>query len=183
MAAPAPCTVLASGVDLEQFTPGSARDARRALRVDQKARLILYVGRFAEGKGLDTLLEAFRTLRTVVPDASLALVGSGPLQAWLERRILADGIARSVRMAGEVPHHVVPQWMRAADVVVLPSQAEGLPNVARAAPACGCPVVATPVGDLPDLVHPDVGRLVPPGNPDTLADAIVDVLGRRWDPA
>src|SRR5262245_29377696 len=99
MAGGAPCTVLPSGVDLELFTPGDACDARRALHVDADTRLILYVGRLAIGKGLDTLLEAFRALRATVPDASLALVGSGPLHAWLERRVLAAGLAGRVRLA------------------------------------------------------------------------------------
>lgn len=183
MAGGAPCTVLPGGVDLEHFAPGSARDARRALGVDQGARLILYVGRLADGKGLDTLLEAFRALRTAVPDALLALVGSGPLHARLERRVLAGGMARSVRLAGEAPHQAIPQWMQAADVVVLPSEAEGLPNVVREALACGRPVVATPVGDVPRLLSADAGRLVPPANPAALADAIAGVLARRWDPA
>jgi teichuronic acid biosynthesis glycosyltransferase TuaC len=179
----APCTVLPGGVDLEHFAPGSARDARRALGVDEDARLILYVGRLAGGKGLDTLLEAFRALRTTVPNAVLALVGSGPLYTRLERRVLAGGFARSVRLAGEAPHQAVPQWMRAADVIVLPSEAEGFPNVVREALACGRPVVATPVGDLPRVLTADTGRLVPRRDPAALADAIAGVLAQRWDPA
>jgi glycosyltransferase involved in cell wall biosynthesis len=179
----APCTVLPSGVDLEHFAPGSARDARRALRVAEEVRLILYVGRLVDGKGLDTLLEAFGVLRTAVPNALLALVGSGPLHARLERRVLADGMARSVRLAGEAPHQLIPQWMQAADVVVLPSEAEGMPNVVREALACGRPVVATPVGDLPRLLSAEAGLLVPRTDPAALADAIAAVLARRWDPA
>ena len=179
----APCTVLPGGVDLEHFVPGSTRAARRALGVDQGARLILYVGRLVDGKGLDTLLAAFRSLRAAVPDALLALVGSGPLRARLERRVLADGMARSVRLAGEVSHQAIPQWMQAADVVVLPSMAEGMPNVVREALACGRPVVATPVGDVPRVLSADSGRLVPPADPSALANAIVEVLVRHWDTA
>src|SRR5262249_30539478 len=54
-----PCTVLPNGVDLEQFAPGNARDARRALGIAEDARVILYVGRLADGKGLESLIEAF----------------------------------------------------------------------------------------------------------------------------
>ena len=183
MAGGAPCAVLPGGVDLQLFASGDAREARRALQVDQDARLILYVGRLALGKGLDTLLEAFRALRATVPDALLALVGSGPLRAWLERRILADGLDRWVRLAGEAPHQAIPHWMRAADVVVLPSEAEGMPNVVREALACGRPVVATPVGDVPRLLSADAGRLVPPNDPAALADAVAGVLARGWDTA
>jgi len=179
----AACTVLPNGVDLERFAPGSTRGARRALGVAEDARLVLYVGRFADGKGLDTLLEAFGTVRAALPEALLALVGSGPLHVRLERRILADGIARSVRLPGEAPHEAIPRWMQAADVVVLPSEAEGMPNVVREALACGRPVVATAVGDVPRLVTADAGRLVPPSDPAALADAIANVLARPWDPA
>ena len=126
--------------------------------------------------------EAFGVVRTAVPNAWLALVGSGPLQARLERRILADGMARSVRLPGEAPHEVIPRWMQAADVVVLPSEAEGMPNVVREALACGRPVVATPVGDVPRVLSSDAGVLVPPGNPAALADALATVLARPWDP-
>jgi glycosyltransferase involved in cell wall biosynthesis len=178
----ASCTVLPNGVDLEHFALGSARDARRALGIAENARVILYVGRLAHGKGLDTLLEAFGTLHTTVPTAQLALVGSGPLHARLERRVLATGMARSVRLTGEAPHEDIPRWMQAADVVVLPSEAEGMPNVVREALACGRPVVATPVGNVPGVLSPDAGVLVPPGDPAALANALATVLARRWDP-
>ena len=183
VASAAPCTVLANGVDLERFTPGSAVDARRALGLNLQAPLALYVGRLAEGKGLDTLLDAFAALRALVPAARLVLVGTGRLRAHLERRVLAAGLALAVRFAGEVPHHAVARWIRAADVLVLPSEAEGFPNVVREALACGRPVVATTVGDLPRVVTPAAGRLVAPADPAALAWAIAHVLSERWDPA
>jgi len=119
---------------------------RRALGLNLQAPLALYVGRLAEGKGLDTLLDAFAALRALVPAARLVLVGTGRLRAHLERRVLAAGLALAVRFAGEVPHHAVARWIRAADVLVLPSEAEGFPNVVREALACGRPVVATTAG-------------------------------------
>ena len=118
-----------------------------------------------------------------MPPARLVLVGTGRLRAHLERRVLAAGLALAVRFAGEVPHHAVAKWMRAADVLVLPSEAEGFPNVVREALACGRPVVATAVGDLPRVVTPAAGRLVAPADPAALAWAIAHVLAQRWDPA
>jgi len=183
VAGTAACTLLEDGIDLEHFAPGCARNARRALGIDADTRLVLYAGRLVDGKGLDTLLDAFGLLRATVPHAMLALVGSGRLLTALERRAVAQGQGDAVRVVGEVAQRRIADWMRAAEVVVLPSEAEGFPNVVREALACGRPVVATPVGDVPRVLTADAGRLVPPRDPAALAHAIADVLGKRWDAA
>jgi len=145
--------------------------------------VVLYAGRLVDGKGLDFLVDAFGLLRATVPNAMLALVGSGRLRTALECRAVAQGLGGAVRFVGEVAYRRIADWMRAAEVVVLPSEAEGFPNVVREALACGRPVVGTPVGDVPRVLTADVGRLVPPHDPAALAHAIADVLGRRWDAA
>jgi glycosyltransferase involved in cell wall biosynthesis len=113
----------------------------------------------------------------------VALVGGGPLEAPLVAQARRLGIAERVRFAGEVAHDDVPRWLQAADVVTLPSVAEGFPNSVREALACGRPVVATPVGDIPRVVTPDVGRLVPVDDAASLAAALSDVLAVAWDAA
>ena len=74
--------------------------------------------------------------------------------------------------------------MAAADILVLPSHTEGTPNVVLEALASGRRVVATSVGGVPDLITDrTLGQLVPPKNPDTLADALVLALRQPYDPA
>jgi glycosyltransferase involved in cell wall biosynthesis len=73
--------------------------------------------------------------------------------------------------------------MQACDVLALASVAEGFPNVIREALACGRPVVATAVGDVPGVVTPDVGRVVPVGDAAALAGALAAALREPWDEA
>jgi glycosyltransferase involved in cell wall biosynthesis len=178
----APC-VIYNGIDLERFAPGDRAAARRALGIAGEHAMVLYVGRVTGGKGLGHLLEAFARVARARPAARLVLLGEGPLRAPLARQAAALGIARQVDFVGEVPYDRVPLWMRAADVVALASEHEGFPNVVREALACGRPVVATAVGDVPRIVTPDAGRVVGVGEPAAFADALAAVLDRAWDPA
>jgi teichuronic acid biosynthesis glycosyltransferase TuaC len=177
-----PIEVLTDGVDLECFAPGDRASARRSLGVDARTRLIVQVGRLVPGKGLETLLDALPRVRADAP-VDVALVGAGPLAAPLAAQARRLGIAQRVRFVGEVAHDDVPRWFQAADVVTLPSVAEGFPNSVREALACGRPVVATPVGDIPRVVTPDVGRLVPVDDAAALAAALSDALHVAWDAA
>jgi glycosyltransferase involved in cell wall biosynthesis len=174
-------TVLPNGIDLDRFVPGRRAQARRTLEIDPSARVVLYVGRLAAGRGLEDLLVAFAAVLTTMPQAGLALLGDGPLRPALERRVAALGIAERVHFAGRVPHAAVPTWMQACDVVARPSTADGFPTVVREALACGRPVVATPLGDVARLVSPGCGYLVPAGDPSMLASALAATLRGAWN--
>jgi teichuronic acid biosynthesis glycosyltransferase TuaC len=71
--------------------------------------------------------------------------------------------------------------MNASDVLCLPSESEGRPNVILEALACGCPIVATPVGGIPELVDASCGILVEGNGPEPLADALARGCDRAWD--
>jgi teichuronic acid biosynthesis glycosyltransferase TuaC len=174
-----PPTVLQNGIDLDAFVPGDRAVARRRLELPAEAPIVLYVGRLDAAKGLLVLCDALAR----VPAVQCVVAGSGPLEAALRARTAQPDLRGRVRVVGEVAHGDVPLWMAASDVVVLPSAAEGCPNVLREALACGRPVIATPVGDVPRLVTPDVGQLVPTGDADALADAIALAVRTPRDPA
>lgn len=154
--------VIDAGVDVEAgFTPGLHADARARLGDRWVARgagpHYLFVGTLDERKNVARLAEAFGRL----PGGSLTLVGDGPLRHELEGR---DG----VHLVGRVAHDEVVSWMRAADVLCLPSLVEPFGQVLVEAMACERSVVATRVGGPPEFVPEAVGVLVDPEDVDDI---------------
>jgi len=136
-----------------------------------------FVGRIEPRKGPLDLVRAAPAIRAGAPGARVVLVGDDPYGADPE-------YVRVVRAASDVEHHPwngnVPGLMRHLDVLVLPSRGEPFGTVLAEAMAVGTPVVATDVDGLPEVVEDGVtGRLVPPGDPDRLAAAVLEVLAHR----
>lgn len=165
------------GVDGEVFAPS---DEPRECRV-------LYVGRVEQTsrwKGLQVLVEALPRLRALVPDARLTIVGDGDDVVPLQKRAAELGVADLVEWVGSVDHSALPAYYRRAGVTVLPSltEAESFGMTLAEAMACGCPVVGSAVGGIPYVVRDGLdGLLVPPGDPDALADALAAVLARPFE--
>jgi glycosyltransferase involved in cell wall biosynthesis len=156
------------GVDLNRFaaTPPPGADHLR----------LLAVGRLVAKKGFEVLLES---LALIDRPFQLRLVGVGPLQPELMSMITELGLADRVEMVGRLVHDTLPAEYAAADIVVTPSvvdgrgDRDGLPNVVLEAMASARPVVASDVGAISSAVVDGVtGRLVRPGDPQQLADAL-----------
>ena len=133
----------------------------------------------AEKKGHRFLLEAL----TELPEATLRIGGDGELRAELEGRVRELGLEDRVTFLGEQSKEEVARLMREADLFVLPSLAENLPVVLIEAMASGLPAVATSVGGVPEMLGPDDGELVEPGDAGALAAGIRAAAGRDFDPA
>jgi D-inositol-3-phosphate glycosyltransferase len=179
---PARIAVIPCGVDTELFVPGDPAAARAALGLDDRPRL-LYVGRIAPIKGLETLLDGMARLRAGGSPAQLCIVGGdtdeplngheGELRARLSRLDLGD----TVTFVGAQPQDRLRTWYVAADATVLPSYYESFGMVALEAMACGSPVVASRVGGLQTTVRDRVtGVLVPDHDAAALADALAGLL-------
>jgi len=171
--------VLRRGVDSELFSPGDSEESRRRLGLDNHKNVLLYIGRLVEVKRVDTLLDACDRLRQHDRKLLLCIIGEGPLRQQLAAKVHLTGLSRHVRFVGTVPHDGLVHWYRAADLTVLSSRSEGIPNVLLESLACGTPFVATSVGGIPEIARHDAARLVPPDSPERLAAAIDAMLKER----
>lgn len=164
--------VVCNGVDTDRLRPGDRAGARARLGLDQHAPLAVCVGRLATLKGQDQLLTAWPEVLAGIPDARLVLVGDGPDgHHWRSTHPTADHA--SVHWWG---HSDDPSpFYTAADVVVLPSRAEGMALVPLEAMASGRPVVAFDVGGVRQSVA-DAGAVVPAGDIAALAAAVAHRL-------
>jgi glycosyltransferase involved in cell wall biosynthesis len=169
--------VVPLGLELTGFTGELPRGQLRSLGgVPEDVPFIGIVGRLVPIKDVPTFLAAAVRVLEVMPNARFAVVGDGEERPLLEKQCEAMGLASAVRFCG---------WqmnMRAVlgdlDVVVNCSRNEGTPVALIEALAAAKPVVATRVGGTPDvLVEGEFGRLVPPAQPEALAQAIIETLG------
>lgn len=131
------------------------------------------IGRLAEQKGTLLALDALARARRTVPGLHLTLVGDGALRGAIEARIEALGLGAAVTMAGWLDQDGVARALARAHALLLPSFAEGLPVVLMEALAAGRPAISTFVAGIPELLTPDCGWLVPAGDPEALAGAII----------
>lgn len=173
--------VIRNGVDLTRFRPGHAdpardrAEARAALPLPAALQgggpLAVCVGRLCPQKGQDVLLRAWPEVSATVPGARLALVGDGP-DAERLRRAAPPG----VHFAGAAAD--IRPWLRAADLVVLPSRWEGMALAPLEAMACGRPVLVSDVSGARESLPSGHGRLclVPPEDPTALAKALGRLL-------
>ena len=177
------------GVDTALFAPGDPTAARVALAL-QPHPVLLWVGRIAPIKGLDTLLDAIARLRAAGTALSLLIVGGeadeprNGHEVALRERLERLGLGTAVRFVGPLPQDVLPTYYVAADVTVLPSYYESFGMVALEAMACGSPVIASRVGGLVTTVRDGVtGFLVPESDVAALAERIGGLIADpdlRW---
>jgi glycosyltransferase involved in cell wall biosynthesis len=160
-----PAAVFPAYVDLTSFVD------RPVVPLPERPR-VLFVGVLERYKGIDVLAAAWRRVAANVPDATLHVVGEGPLHGFVEQlpaewtpRLESEGIARA---------------LDDATTLVLPSRSEGLPRIVIEAFCRGRPVVGARAGGIPDIVEDGVsGLIVPPEDPDALSDALTRVLSDR----
>ena len=150
-------------VDLSLYFPGPASAKRSEAGVGETGFLLGYVGRIVEAKGLRTLAAALGRIRDL--DWKFLVIGTGEFQGTFVELLSAVGVRDRVRFAGYVPHMETPEWLRAMDALVVPSETqpnwkEQFGRVVVEAMACGTAVVGSDSGEIPHLLRASGGGLV-----------------------
>lgn len=164
-------TLIHSAVDAARFDLPKDRVPLDEFGVRDR-RVGIVTGRLREEKGHAYLIDAMPRIVRECPDFVLLIVGSGSLEDDLKRRARDRGVEASVIFTGFRTD--IPRLLAAVDLFIMPSVSEGLGTAILEAGAAGLPIVSTRVGGIPDIVKEgESGLLVPPGDPESLADAVV----------
>jgi glycosyltransferase involved in cell wall biosynthesis len=175
--------VLRNGVDLCRFRPVDRQAFRRSQRLS--GPILLAIGDLVPLKRHRLLVEALVEL----PGVNLVIAGEGPEKGAIETLARRRDLADRVHLLGWVVQDRLPELYSAADLLLLPSEHEGWPNVLLESMACGTPVVVSNIDGIADIVGaPAVGRILDPTTPATIATAVRELLAapparadtRRW---
>jgi glycosyltransferase involved in cell wall biosynthesis len=148
-------------------------------RVNDRLNVVGYIGRLSEEKGVLNMVTAIPHVLKQCHSVSFIICGEGKLASKIMKMIKNEHLEGHVTLTGPIPHEDVPQYLNEMKLLVLPSYTEGLPNIVLEAMACGTPVLATPVGAIPDIVKDnETGFLLKSNDPKHIAERIIELLNK-----
>ncbi len=133
---------------------------------------VIFVGTIARFKGINLLLDGFEILQSRHDDVNLVIVGNGPDINDVREQIQTSPSSDSIHLQGQMSHSEALTEISKSDVLVLPSEREGLPRVIVEAFELGTPVISTPVGGVPELIEDGETGLLVEREPENIADAL-----------
>jgi len=175
-------SLLMNAVNTGKYFPDYVlrKQARSNAGMVENIFVILFVGRIEKTKGPERLLDCISRLKETKHPFHILLAGEGTYRTYLENKVRIQNYESNVTFLGNVPHEKMPYFYNLADVMVLPSETEGVPMVILEALACGTPVVASNVGSIPDLVLDGINGIVLDNlSPVKLASAIINILHKK----
>jgi glycosyltransferase involved in cell wall biosynthesis len=168
-------TVLSNAIGKPDNGSFRRDSVREAFGINKESKLVVSLGRLTRAKGYDVLIEAFRRVTADMPEAVLVIGGDGEEKERLTDSVESAGLGSNVKLPGMVRD--IHGLLAASDIYVNSSRREGLPMTLLEAMAHGKPTVATNVGGNAEVVHAGItGILVPPEDPERLAEALIRML-------
>lgn len=156
-------------LDLEQF--------RIFKKFKTRKNIIGYIGRLSKEKGIINFIESISEICNKTHDFRIFICGEGPLRESIESYIARENLENLVTLYGWVPHDELPDYLNKLKLLVLPSYTEGLPNIMLEAMACGTPILATPVGAIPDIIKDgETGFIMANNSPECIARNVIRAL-------
>jgi glycosyltransferase involved in cell wall biosynthesis len=163
------CTAYKHFLDFDKF--------KMKKKFDERENFVGYIGRFSEEKGTLNFVEAIPRILDERGEIRFLIGGAGQLQDKIEEYLDEKNLNDKVKLTGWIPHDALPDYLNELKLVVLPSYTEGLPNILLEAMACGTPVLATPVGAIPDVIKDGkTGFILENNSPECIAKNILNVL-------
>lgn len=157
-------------------------DCREKLGLSKTQKIIFSLGILTERKGYYYLIKAMSNLRSEFPKLQCYIGGEGQNYNALTRLIYDNQLEDMVHLLGFLPSEMLPLWMNACDMFVLPSLGEGNPTVMFEALGCGKPFIGTNVGGVAEVIHDKkYGIICKPGDVDELTDALRLGISIEWD--
>ena len=139
--------------------------------------LIGYIGRLSGEKGVQHFAQALPAILSDQQDLRVRIGGDGPLKEVIEASLQKGGVTARVELPGWISHDDLPGYLNQLRLLFLPSYTEGLPNIMLEAMACGTPVLATPVGAIPDvIIDGKTGFIMENNSPECIAENVIRVL-------
>lgn len=161
--------IIPNGVDLKKFA--------NLKKENNKEKIILTDSRLVEKNGLEDLIKSIKLLKT---DAQLLIIGAGPLRKNLEHLTKELNLAKKIQFLGKIPYEKIQKYYAQADIFIRPSLSEGFGNVFIQAMAAQIPVIATPVGGIPDFLQDgETGWFCKVKNPKSIAEKINYLLDEK----
>ena len=139
--------------------------------------LIGYIGRMSAEKGVQHFVRALPAILSNHQDLRVLIGGDGQLKQAIETSLQEMGVTDRVDLPGWISHEDLPNYLNQLRLLVLPSYTEGLPNIMLEAMACGTPVLATPVGAIPDVIRDgETGFIMEDNSPECIARNVMRAL-------
>ena len=178
-------TFIPNGINTTDFRYIGRKHARNRINIPQDVTMVFTVGNLIQIKGFDRVIRGLNQLKTRYPAIVYYIAGSpgaaGDFTAQLEELVHKEKLEGAVVFLGQMDHSELVYWYSAADIYCLASRTEGCPNALMEALACGCPCVATRVGNVPDMMNePFMGELVQ-NNGQDLVNGIDTALSKSYD--